>query len=74
MLRWPNVFVNILSLHYLNTIGMRIIAIPILALLWLIRMLYRGFIKKDLRQSPDEFYLGAGFIVVWVAVYCFIFA
>lgn len=52
---------------------MRIIAVPILALLWLIRMLYRGFIKKDLRQSPDEFYIGAGFIVVWVAVYWFIF-
>ncbi len=74
MLRCPKVFVNILSLYYLNTIKMRIIAIPILALLWLIHMLYRGFIKKDLRQSPDEFYIGAGFILVWVAAYWFIFA
>ncbi|MBS1618628.1 MAG: hypothetical protein JST76_08920 [Bacteroidetes bacterium] len=53
---------------------MRIIAVPILALLWLMRMLYRGFIKKDLRQNPDEFYIGAGFIVVWGAIYWFIFA
>lgn len=53
---------------------MRIIAIPILAAFWLIRMLYRGFIKKNLRQNPDEFYIGAGFIVVWIAIYLFIFA
>lgn len=53
---------------------MRIIIVPVLLALWLIRMIYRGFIRKDLSQSPDEFYIGAGFMVVWIAIYWMIFA
>lgn len=48
---------------------MRIFIAPVLIALWLVRMIYRGLIKKNLRQNPDEFYIGAGFTVVWVAIY-----
>ena len=53
---------------------MRIIIAPVLLALWLIHILYRIFIKKDMRQNPDELYLGAGFTVVWIAIYWYIFA
>lgn len=47
--------------------------LPILLALFLGWILYRAFVKKDLRSHLNEVYVGLFFVAVWAVVYWFMF-
>ena len=44
-----------------------------LIIVFVVRMLYRLFITRDLREHPDELYVGLGFTAMWALIYLLIF-
>ena len=54
---------------YFSKLGMPLVFI-VLFLGW---VLYRLFIKKDLKNNLDSFYIGMFFIVLWGVIYWWFF-
>lgn len=52
---------------------MRLAVGIIFMIIFLVRMLYRSLVTRDLRQNPDELYLGLGFVSMWAVVYTLIY-
>ena len=44
-----------------------------LIIIIIIRLVYRATVTRDLRQRPDELYLGIGLIVIWAIIYLYIY-
>lgn len=53
---------------------MKIIYGAVLVPLYLIWIIYRALIKRDLRKNLDDFYGLTFLIVVWIGIYYWIFS
>jgi uncharacterized membrane protein YhdT len=63
--------ISFIHLHKIN--AMRLAVGFIFIIIFLVRMIYRGLVTRDLRQNPDELYLGLGFVAMWAVVYTLIY-
>ncbi len=48
---------------------MRILAAPILGIVFVMWILYRALIKKDLKQHLNDLYVGLFFILIWAILF-----
>ncbi len=52
---------------------MRAFAIPILFVAFIVWILYRAIIKKDLKQHLNDLYLGIFFFAIWAVIVYFLY-
>ena len=52
---------------------MRAIFGIIVIIAFIVRMIYRLTVTRDLRQEPDELYIGLFFIAAWLMIYLYIY-